>query len=46
MGPHKNECVAIKEVDLEELGDKNLDNLSVNKIYRKIERNYYHEFNL
>jgi hypothetical protein len=28
-GLHKDERVAIKEVDLDELGDKNLDNLSV-----------------
>jgi len=29
IGPHKDEHVAIKEVDLEEMGEKNLDNLSV-----------------
>ncbi len=28
-GLHKDEHVAIKEVDLEEMGDKNLENLSV-----------------
>jgi len=28
-GPHKNEIVAIKEVDLEELSDKSLENCSV-----------------
>jgi hypothetical protein len=38
LGLHKGEHVAIKEVDLEELADKNLDNLSViinNKIFSK-----------
>lgn len=29
IGPHKGESIAIKEVDLEELGDKLVDNLSV-----------------
>jgi hypothetical protein len=35
LGPHKDEHVAIKEIDLEDLGDKNLENLSVNKILIK-----------
>lgn len=29
LGVHKGEHVAVKEVDLEDLGDKNLENLSV-----------------
>lgn len=29
IGPHKGEYVAVKEVDLEELGDKLVENLSV-----------------
>ena len=32
-GPHQNEIVAIKEVDLEELSDKSLENCSVNLNY-------------
>jgi hypothetical protein len=45
LGPHKDEHVAIKEVDLEELADKNLDNLSVNYTINISARNHDNEFN-
>ncbi len=32
IGPRSGELVAVKEVDLEELGDKLVENLSVSKI--------------
>ena len=44
LGPHKDEHVAIKEVDLEDLGDKNLENLSVYFNIKKSARNNDNEF--
>jgi hypothetical protein len=46
IGPHKGDHVAIKEVDLEELADKSLDNLCVNLFFKNtLARNYNYDFN-